>query len=170
MSVISKETFEKFTKEEKDWVIKEYNSDAGEGHSMLEKLFGKENLIPIPKIWNDILKYYPARGTGIVGLECELKNVVGIDDKVAQKIIATAKLAKLIEMGYEGVVTDDEYISNEYSLDDSFWCIWVNARGKIECTEIENIRDLLIFHTREHAEEFMSYPENVKLVKQYFMI
>lgn len=55
MAIISQETWNNIPKEEKDWIIKEYNSDAGEGHSMLGKLFGTHNLQP-KVTYEDVMK------------------------------------------------------------------------------------------------------------------
>ncbi|MCH5167887.1 MAG: hypothetical protein J1F35_08415 [Erysipelotrichales bacterium] len=179
MAIISKETFEKLTKEEKKKLRKIYKDmkkeptlayayEYAEKCKWLEELFDKENLQPEPKTWEDVLKLYPARVTGVVGLELELKGVPGINDKIAQKIIAATKLAKLIELGYGGMVTDEEW----KDTNDKYIVALHYEKGEaiLEKRTVCNYKCFIAFRTYEQRELFMAYPENRELVEQYYMI
>lgn len=188
MAIISQETWDNMPQEEKEQLRQQYlhlldvseNDEnwttrmcAGSEKDSLIKVFGKENFRLVPKIktWEDVktvnnlsMQEYE---NSFDERSVEFYNE---EPKLYNKLIATYKIAKLIELGYGGMVTEEEYILNEHSTDDDFWSIWMNGKGEIECTKVENCRELLTFHTREQAEDFMSYSENIKLIKQYFMI
>ena len=195
MGIISKETFDKFTEEEKRRLRQQYSHllkvseddedwnvrmCAGSEKQSLINVFGKENLQPKPKIktWEDVKKqedvdcnFYTNKDDLAEYLCLKGWDVFGDHNKLINKLQATLKIAKLIELGYGGMVTKEEHITrrNLYTTD-RFWAIWVNGEGKIECTAVEDCIDLLVFHEREQAQEFMSYPENRKLVEQYYML
>lgn len=89
------------------------------------------------------------------------------DSKVIGKIIATLKIAEIIEFGYGGMVTDEE-------------CDCINPLYIIKCDYKGNvfidsykgvvIDKIVTFRTQESAEEFMSYPKNVELIRNYYML
>lgn len=162
MSIISQETFDKFTEEEKEWIIKEYNSDAGEGHSMLGKLFGKENLKPQFKIktWKDVLNQTDIHDFVINHPDC--------DNKLKLKLEATYKIQNLIEHGYGGMMREEEWRNNHIVK----FCVIADYSSKYQSCNYETDDDyhFIAFHTAQQRAEFMSYPENVKLVEQYYMI
>lgn len=168
MATISQETWDNMPSDEKQRLQTEYagamvNSKENITAQLYERLFGKENLQPKPMIrtWEDVEKLLPEDGFCVGEFEKYADN-----PKVTLKCQATLKIAKLIELGYGGIVTDEEYRQTH----NRFWGIWVNDNGEIECTEVEDCRGLLTFHTQHQAEEFMSYPENRRLVEQYHML
>ena len=175
MSIISQETWDNMPEETKEKICKKYNwyreNEINEAILEFEDLFGKENLQPKPNIktWEDVEKNREDEDACCCAIENTLSKSF-FDDKLRNKLIATYKIAKLIELGYGGMVTEDEYILNEDSIEDDLWSVWINANGEIECTAIKDCRDFLVFHTQQQAEEFMSYPENRTLVEQYYMI
>lgn len=172
MSIISQETWDKFTEEEKKNVRKLYEHYEDDTllyqteppklvkHN-LEAIFGKENIQPKPKIktWEDV---------DITTLGAEYGTILELQDwnniKLANKLIATYKIAKLIEHGYGGLVTDEEWC-NDIIKD----CA-VRYESEIRHACMINDYEFIAFHTNEQYKEFMSYPENVELVKQYYMI
>ena len=176
MSIISQESFNKLTEEEKNWIIKEYNSDAGEGHSMLGKLFGEENLQPEPKIktWEDVVKYTLVNPLTVLESAGYAEDIC--DEKIGNKVEATLKIAKLIELGYGGMITEEEWkLSSSYTSETTIWTIVCEYKAESKEPQFRIARnwdqpELVSFHTKEQAEEFMSYPENRKLVEQYYMI
>lgn len=182
MAIISKETFEKFTKEEKDKLRKDYDdliyfsehatdeylrNEAPKTLKEYERLFGKENLKPesMVKTWEDINKM-DNRYHKLIDeiIRCGYSSLWG--SKVINKVIATIKIVKLIELGYGGTITLKEWDDKrctKYGL--------LVRDGKLDVWQgNSNIHEIVTFHTREQREEFMSYPENVELVEQYFMI
>lgn len=187
MAIISKETFDKFTDEEKEAVFTAYRLDRTsngdryfEGSvNTFEQLFGKENLQPKNKIWKDLAK----NGFSVEeDYLCEFDNydhdkVDGFteaisykgefSDKLIYKAIATLKIAKLIELGFGGTITDEEWKSpNEKFVIKPHY-----QRGKVflEKSTSLNYKHFIAFHTYDQLEEFLSYPENVELVEQFFM-
>lgn len=175
MSIISKETWDKFTEEEKERVRQGYKSwlyAYNKGgiefsiHEEYEDLFGKENLQPEPKIktWEDITKM-DNRYHQLID-EIIRRGYSSLwDSKIINKIIATLKISKLIELGYGGMVTEEEWENEDirkFSI--------VRFQKDLSYAEGRSAYEFVSFHTPEQREEFMSYPENVELVKQYYMI
>ena len=176
MAIISQETWDKFTEEEKEEIRNAYiaaqnkfSTSVTGTHSPAEYvlLFGKENLQPKPKIriWEDVEKKYQYYNDQCESLCKHLYDDVIDDNKIRNKLIATYKIAKLIEFGYGGIITEKEW--EDYNRE-SFWGIeCYEYTGSLVVTPIEGVRVFPSFHTQQQAEEFMSYPENVELVKQY---
>lgn len=173
MSIISKESFEKLTEEEKKKLrqiykdMKEepslaYAHEYAEKCEWLEDYFGKENLQPKIKTWEDLEMEYGDFDWYIGG------NTSIVSGILTKKVIATLKIAKLIELGYGGMVTEEEWMENGHNK--GFYSIWADAKGKIECTLVYDSKEFIAFHTQQQAEEFLSYPKNVELLKQYYMV
>lgn len=190
MSIISKESFEKLTRDEKKKLrqiykdMKEepslaYAHEYAEKCEWLEDYFGKENLQSKIKTWEDLEK----DGFSVEGdYLCEFDNYNDdkaeifkeaisykgeFSDKLILKAIATLKIAKLIEIGYGGVVTDEEW--KDYRVHK--YCVVLDMCGKlsIECRK-GNSHEFIAFHTIQQTEEFLSYPKNIELVRNYNMI
>lgn len=181
MAIISQETWDKMPEEEKEKIINSYKTIKDDNEffketehplnaeniiTSYETLFGKENLQPKPKIrtWEDIEKLLPEDGFCVDKFEKFADN-----PKITLKCRATLKIAKLIELGYGGMVTEEEWkdhTTDKYSIgwDEEDNCPLL----KYHCSR--NYVDFISFHTKQQAEEFMSYSENVELVKQYNMI
>ena len=91
------------------------------------------------------------------------------DSKVINKVIATLKISKIIEFGYGGIITNDEWEDDTF---DKFSIVWVEEFKhpviRCHCSRFQD--DFISFHAKRQAEDFMSYPENVELVKNYNMI
>lgn len=181
MSIISQETWDNMPDNEKELICKRYSqlkidienlsSERLEKWtqchvSELEAIFGKENLQPEPKIrtWKDVCKQVE---WDINSWLSKIENA-WIGYPIARKMIATAKIAKLIELGYGGIVTEEEW-KEEYK---SKWVINCAMCGETRFEILEMFEDkfFIAFHEESQAEEFMSYPENRALVEQYNMI
>lgn len=175
MSIISKESFNKFSEEEKRKVrelnkeLSTLRNENGDKYHYLtgsldnlNALFGKENLQPEPKIktWVDVKKLLPEDGFCVDVFEKFADN-----PKITLKCQATLKIAKLIELGYGGMVTDEEWRDDGIN---KFSIVCEANRLSIVCLPDE--RHFISFHYVHQAEEFMSYTENVELVKQYNLI
>ena len=188
MSIISKETFDKFTEEEKRKVrelnkeLSTIRNENGDKYHYLtgsldnlDALFGKENIQPKPKIktWNDIKEGEVIQeiqeNFNDLGAHCYIDcNYEGyIPSKIINKMIATAKIAKLIELGYGGMVSDEEWKDNNIN---KYCIIWGSETNKCRYIDVCYAVHFIAFHTSAQREEFMSYPENVKLIEQYYML
>lgn len=171
MAIISQETWDNMPKEEKEQVIQKYshllqvsdNDDSWEVRmcansekQALITLFGKENLQPkpkTPKTWKDYKEIYPENDDDISD---EFRN------KIARKIRATTIIARLIELGYGGIPTPN--CGHAVAITPR------GINGDLKISQGGPIYEFPRFNSVELAKEFMSYPENVELVKQYYMI
>lgn len=166
MSIISKETWDKFTEEEKEDIRHFYNGfetmQDRNIEGVLNSLFGKENLQPEPKIktWEEFEK-----NKGKLNVWVDTIGFIP-EDNISKKAVATIKIAKLIELGYGGMVTEEEWENTNIEK----YCVYVTV-GKIHYDGF-NTYDchFIAFHTPKQREEFMSYASNRKLVEQYYMI
>lgn len=162
--------------EQKQLVIKELYKAYSQGdgaEKLLEGLYGSHNLNPKPKIrtWEDVEKlhedYYYIGG-----------NTSDVSDALKLKAIATLKIAKLIELGYGGMVTEEEWRNLDipkYWIEYHPTCQDEKYKFQISCdghgeAELATEKRFIAFHTPEQREEFMSHSENVELVKQYHML
>lgn len=86
------------------------------------------------------------------------------DNKFVRHAMAAFKIQKLIEVGYGGIITEDEWADQEIDK----YNIGCNATLKeyyiqqIGC----NVKEIIAFRTRELAEEFLFY--NKQLLDDYF--
>lgn len=87
-----------------------------------------------------------------------------INKKYAKSALAMAQISQLMPY-YGGPITDKEW----KDADKIKYCI-KNYLGSMEFTTAYCYYTLLGFHTEEQRDKFMSYPENVQLVKDYLMI
>lgn len=182
MAIISQESFEKLTEEEKKKIRKIYKdmkdepslayaNEYAEKCEWLETYFGKENLQPKPKIktWKDMKEEY------MLNADTGTSYIIDMDKKfyskkLALKSLATLQIAKLIELGYGGMITDEEWKDGSNLK----YCIIYSPAhndSKINIIGCSGaIKHFIAFHTKQQAKEFMSYSENRKLVEQYYMI
>lgn len=123
----------------------------------------KENNHKTPKTWGDIkdcINYY------------QLNLCSEFRDKLDKSISAFFKIYKLIEVGYGGNVSYEQ--CSELQYDNVYKIAPIGCKNKVDfhIVEVEGESDMnhIMFHTKEQAEEFLSYPENVQLLKEYYMI
>lgn len=84
--------------------------------------------------------------------------------KAAKSAIAMAQISQLLPY-YGGVITDEEWCDSIPK-----YCITRNNGNRIEQTTRYYSYSFLAFHTWEQRERFMSYSENLQLVKDYLML
>lgn len=138
----------------------------------LEELFGKENFQPEPEIktWKDVEKEHPEYFKSHNTPNPMLIPSQELRDNLLNKSIAMYKIATLIELGYGGVISEGEW-QKEINKDNGFYVISWNIFYKSFQIHYEtNSKSFLSFRTRELAEEFMHYPENVELLRQFNML
>lgn len=85
-------------------------------------------------------------------------------EPIVKSALALLKIHQLIEVGYGGNViktSDNNTICIIYDVNTSTFMINV-------CSSLW--RSHIMFHTREQAEEFLEYIDNIQLLKDYFMI
>ena len=171
MAIISQETFEKFSKEEKEKLRKylnNYSEKIDNVKNIADDIFGKENLQPKSKIkiniktWDDVEQLLPEDGFCVGEFEKFADN-----PKITIKCQATLKIAKLIELGYGGLLSKEQYEK------DGAWQIIpyrnaYNENFKLKIVYGYQYKTFISFCEEEYAKNFMSYSENRKLVKQYY--
>ena len=184
MSIISKETFDKFTETEKKsiqtdyqdllsndgrWIDSLTTEERNGAITQLEWLFDKENLQPKPKVktWEDVEKIEGGKISVDSKVITPNGRAWGLNIKYHNKAEATLKLAILIELGYGGMIKEEEWKNN---LKEKYCITWAAPNQKFHLCTMNNIYHFIAFHTPEQRDEFMSYPENVELVRQYYMI
>lgn len=94
-----------------------------------------------------------------------VRNVVGISPELKAKLEATYRIAKIIELGYGGMISPKEWKDRNILK----YCIIRVNNEWMYATRTDHFQ-YIAFHTREQAEEFMSYPENEYLVELYYMM
>lgn len=152
-----------------------YDLTVLRSHTIVDELvnmFGTHNLNPKPQIkeWKDV----PLRGEICdikMGAHCFEIALLTSDfsKKLFHKIIATARIAKLIDLGYGGVVSEEEWKDDTFNKFSIEWDEEDNC-PIIRCHCSRNWADFISFHEESQAEEFMSYESNKILVRQYYMM
>lgn len=172
MAVISEETFNNLSRDQKRSLRKMYltfqSANSKNKTELIESIFDKscfENMNKDIKTWDDVILFYPLMNQRIIS-----DLVKWCDDKVVKKLDAAAKIAKIIELGYGGIITESQW---QEAINDGngFYVIYWNLFYRsIHIHYDTNYKHFLSFRTRELAEEFMSYPENVELIRNYNMV
>ena len=85
---------------------------------------------------------------------------------VIKSLIAKFKIEKLM-LYFGGVITDEEWHNQDIK---KFVIEEVRDNGEPCLTNGTTFKTFLAFHTAQDAYNFMSYSENVQLVKDYFMM
>ena len=133
-------------------------------------IFGEHNLNPEPQIkeWKDVEEYHTNIDLELGKATKSLCDYSHCSIQLLQKCIATLKIAKLIELSYGGVITDEEWKDDSKEK----FKIVPFKKGGFQVVRYYSIqhKDILSFRERKLAEEFMSYESNRQLVEQYFMM
>lgn len=97
-------------------------------------------------------------------LASDRNKLMYINEKHAKSALAMAQISQLMPY-YGGPITKEEWNNPGIYK----YCIENNSNS-IDLTLHNNKVEFLAFHTLEQRRKFMSYPENVQLVKDYLMI
>lgn len=142
--------------------------------------WGKEHNPKVPKTWSELSINHKSKLAFCniterrIGDYHEKLGSCG-DSAIEKSALALLKIHQLIEVGYGGNVTDREWRNTDiqkwyfipnsiYSPDEG------NNMWEVVYTQMYLNKRIFAFHTKEQAEEFLSYPENIQLLKDYFMI
>lgn len=124
----------------------------------------KEQKPKVPKTWSEIENY---TDVGVRIHEIEHKSYTVNNTPIEKSVLALLKIYQLIEVGYGGNVTKKEWKNDEFKF-------IIAKDASIDVFNISSVCHCaatpIAFHIREQAEEFLKYPENVQLLKDYFMI
>lgn len=100
--------------------------------------------------------------TGYEGKPCEENKDVYLTDKYAKSALALAQISQLMPY-YGGEITDEDWEKDNY-----IYTIEV-SNGKIYESWCKT-KHLIAFHTKKQLNKFLSFPENVQLIKDLYMI
>lgn len=125
----------------------------------------KENNHKIPKTWSDIEDNINDTTIAVDNLSAALP--ITTNHKNIKSALALLKIHQLIEVGYGGNVTKEEW----YDICPK-WIITECAEAEFVpvCARTQQHKSHIAFHTVGQALEFLSYLDNVQLLKDYFMI
>lgn len=90
-----------------------------------------------------------------------------MDSPIEKSALALMKIHQLIEVGYGGNIDYKEKldINSLYYIP-----IYDFEKDSFHTTITSNTLAVIAFHTEAQAKKFISYPENVQLLKDYYMI
>lgn len=128
----------------------------------------REQNLEVPKTWSEIIKtkeYNNYRLHYVKSNDEDYYTSNGVTP-IEKSALALLKIHQLIEVGYGGNVTYEEWDKNYTCF---VICYDTMLKRFVIGRCVSNIRHLA-FHTEEQAKEFLSKPENVQLLKDYFMI
>lgn len=123
----------------------------------------------VPKTWSEVIEQ-----RDIFTEFAEIGSNHGVDSSktftntpIEKSALALLKIHQLIESGYGGNVINEEWYSSNPK--------WIIAECSNEefiavCVRNQQHRSHVAFHTEAQAKEFLSYPENVELLNDYFII
>ena len=90
---------------------------------------------------------------------------------IEKSAIAALKIHQLIEAGYGGVITEEENLKSGKK-----YCISPYVNNDFEYEGLKVLCALYLddktvsFHTEEQAKEFIKYPPNVQLLRDYYRV
>lgn len=93
----------------------------------------------------------------------EGNNLTFLNKKYAKAAIALAKISQLMPY-YGGEVTNEEWKNDEWK-----YCVLIDKFEIYYHTAVK-VKYLVAFHTKEQRDRFLSFPENVQLVKDLYMV
>lgn len=148
----------------------EHDADA---LTIMEDLFGLDNLNEnIFKTWKDVVSKVPHekieigrfRTDDLPSMKADYITVGNSFYRMILRAAAMLKIARLIEIGYGGLVSENEWDSSDYkwhivydTLKKEYFIFWDVSH-----------KDPLSFHTEEQAIEFLE--NNKDLLDDYFMV
>ena len=124
-------------------------------------------------IWKDIERVegiYISNTSGfshvdtVIGKNNSSDKNIFIDIQHAKSALAMAQISQLMPY-YGGAITKEEW-----NDDDLPKYVIFRMKNHYETGLVYKTYDLLAFHTKEQGDRFLSFPENVQLVKDYLMI
>lgn len=125
--------------------------------------WNEEQKHKVPKTWSDIpitsasyfIRTLPTKAFELTSIE--------------KSALAFLKIYQLIEVGYGGNITNEEW-KNDVDEHDIWTFYYDEIANKFFVILAEGYFNYITFHTKEQAKEFLSYSENIQLLKDYFML
>lgn len=85
-------------------------------------------------------------------------------EKYAKSALALAQISQLMPY-YGGEITDKEWSNDEWK-----YSISIDNKGIINNISMVHIKEIIAFHTEEQRDKFLSFPENIQLIKDLYMV
>jgi len=131
--------------------------------------WAEEQKPKVPKTWSEYEKWYLVDTYSTIGrYHSDIGEDVVINENelypIEKAALALIKIHQLIEVGYGGNIADREWEHNYPKF-----CVLCRDK-QITNAEYTYQREPVSFHTDAQRNEFLSYPENVQLVKDFYMI
>ena len=138
----------------------------------------KENNHKTPKTWSELWDNKQniglAAGVGVDYIAYGNRESETLaKTSIEKSALALLKIHQLIEVGYGGNVTKEEDLNSKilkYYIGYYFGDSVNNKKAKFNIYTGLTKHSPIRFRTKEEAEEFLSYTENVQLLKDYFQI
>ena len=134
--------------------------------------WNKENNHKTPKTWSEFVK----DNVGKLGALCDYGKAdcsfTENNTPIEKSALALLKIHQLIKVGYGGNVSYERYSELQYDNVYKIAPIGCKKHVLFHVVEVEGESDMnhIMFHTKEQAKEFLSHPENVQLLCDYFLI
>lgn len=101
--------------------------------------------------------------TNYSGKPCKFNKDVYLTERHIKAALALAQISQLMPY-YGGEITNEEWKNNKRKF------TIVAYNGEIKPFTHVNNKVLIAFHTEQQRTEFMSFPENVQLIKDLYMV
>ena len=101
--------------------------------------------------------------TGYEGKPCEENKDVYLTDKYAKSALALAQISQLMPY-YGGEITEEEWKTTNFK-----YCVGVGKK-ELDLYPTVHLKELVVFHTTEQRDRFISFPENIQLIKDLYMV
>lgn len=145
-----------------------YNDYLNGQVDMILDMFGVQNL-RVVKTWADVENLMGSKDrdtfSEFLSITASLPFIAG--NPVYRKLIATYRIAILISFGYGGIISDEEWEDSDVP---KYRILPVPNSDEVTGYYTYGHKTLIAFHTEEQMKEFMSYPENRDLIREYHMV
>ena len=125
----------------------------------------KENNHETPKTWSELIKDNEILLMGRATSD-KMYEETEFGYPIEKSASALLKIHQLIEFSYGGNVTNEEWIDDDWKYVIGYY----SDEKEFPIITVTHTKYLIAFHRMEQAKEFLSYPENIKLLQDYYML
>lgn len=122
-----------------------------------------------PKTWKDIENYVGFNNGNDYCIDVT-GNFTRRNTPIEKSALALLKIHQLIEVGYGGNVSNEEWNKACQPNCNIFGITYSINTKSLEIRIYSSSKSIIAFHTYKQAEEFLKYPENIQLLRDYFQI
>lgn len=117
----------------------------------------------IPKTWSQL----KGCNVEILAIVKEIEKYKPLGESINKSVLALLKIRQLIEVGYGGNITNEEWNDNKI---EKFIIVSTKEGFKVDHRFKFRAFRHIAFHTAEQANDFLAYLENVQLIRDFYMI